>query len=141
MTRAGACTSTASAMARARTGADSREAVIGRAARIKGRISGDGDLLVEGSVEGDISVRGAVTIAEGARGASNIEAEAVTVRGELEGDVRASGVVHLEAGARVRGDLRGDSIAIDEGADYVGRLEADFELPAELSGGGGGRRR
>jgi cytoskeletal protein CcmA (bactofilin family) len=128
-------------MARARTGSDSREAVIGRATRVKGRISGDGDLLVEGSVEGDISVRGDVTIAEGARGSSNVEAQAVTIRGELEGDVRASGGVHIEAGARVRGDLRGDSIAIDEGAEYVGRLEADFELPAELGGGGGGGRR
>lgn len=131
-------------MARARSGSESaREAVIGRATRVKGRISGEGDLLVEGSVEGDISVRGDVTIAEGARGASNVDAESVTVRGELEGDVRASGLVRIEAGARVRGDVHGDSVAIDEGAEFVGRLDADFELPPELTGGsgGGGRRR
>ncbi len=141
MTYGSACTSTADPMARSKTGSDAREAVIGRSTRVKGRITGDGDLLVEGSVEGDVSVRGDVTIAEGARGASNIDAHAVTIRGELEGDVRASGLVQIEAGARVRGDLRGDGIAIEEGAEYVGRLEADFELPAELGGSSGARRR
>lgn len=129
-------------MARVKISGSAGEAVIGRATRVKGRISGDGDLVVEGAVEGDIAIRGDVTIAEGARGASNVEAQAVTVRGELEGDVRASGVVRIEAGARVRGDVQGESVAIDEGAEFVGRLDADFELPAELTGaGGGGRRR
>ncbi len=95
-------------MARAGRQDASRDAVIGRTTRVRGRVSGDGDLVVEGTVEGD---------------------------------VRASGPVTIEAGARVRGDLRGDGIAIEEGAEYVGRLEADFELPAELGGTSGGRRR
>lgn len=118
-----------------------REAVIGRTTRVRGRVSGDGDLLVEGIVEGDIAVRGDVTLEGGARAASNVDAEAVLVRGELEGDVRARGVVRIESGARVRGDVHGELVAIDEGAEFAGRLDADFELPPELSGGGGGGRR
>jgi cytoskeletal protein CcmA (bactofilin family) len=118
------------------------EAVIGRTTRVRGKVSGDGDLLIEGNVEGDISVRGDLTVAEGGRATSSVEAQAVTLRGELEGDVVASGVVRIETGARVRGDVKGESVAIDEGAEFVGRLDADFELPAELTGGGGeGRRR
>jgi cytoskeletal protein CcmA (bactofilin family) len=126
-------------MARTRTSADT-EAVIGRSTRVRGRVSGDGDLRVEGSVEGDISLSGDLTITDGARAASNVEARAVTVGGELEGDVRAQGLVHLEVGARVRGDIQGELVAIDEGAEFVGQLIADFDLPAEL-GGSGGRRR
>lgn len=110
------------------------EAVIGRSTRVRGRISGDGDLLVEGTVEGDIALQGDLTVGEGARTVSNVDAAAVTIRGELEGDIRASGVVHIESGARVRGDVRGESIAIDDGAEYVGRLDAEFELPTELGG-------
>jgi len=104
-------------------------------------VSGDGSLLIEGNVEGDITVRGDLTIAEGGRATSSIEADAVTLRGELDGDVRARGLVRIEAGARVRGDVTGESVALEEGAEFVGRLDAAFELPAELGGTTGGRRR
>lgn len=127
-------------MARAKADAG-REAVIGKSTRVRGRVSGDGDLRLEGSVEGDIALSGDLTIAEGARASSNVEARAVTVSGELEGDVRASGIVHIESGARVRGDMRGESVAIDDGAEFTGRLDAEFELPPELGGSSGGRRR
>jgi cytoskeletal protein CcmA (bactofilin family) len=130
-------------MARTSARSDSaREAVIGKTTRVRGRVSGDGDLLIEGNVEGDITVRGDLTIAEGGRATSTVEASAVTLRGELDGDVRASGAVRIEAGARVRGDMQGESISLEEGAELVGRLDMAFELPAELGGSaGGGRRR
>lgn len=127
-------------MARARTSSGG-EAVIGRSTRVRGRISGDGDLRIDGSVEGDITIGGDLVVTEGARAASNVVAGAVTVGGELEGDIRASGLVAIAAGARVRGDIQGDLVAIDDGAEYVGRLSADFELPAELGGASSGRRR
>lgn len=130
-------------MARLRAGeASESEAVIGRSARVRGRVSGDGDLRIEGTVEGDIALRGDLTVAEGARATSNVEAHEVTVGGDLEGDVRAQGV-RIEAGGRVHGDIFSDSVAIDEGAEYSGRLHAEFELPPELgaSGNGAGRRR
>src|SRR3954468_17773292 len=132
----------------ARTGrsggsSDGREAVIGRTTRVRGRVSGDGSLVIEGSIHGDIAVRGDLTIADGGRATSSIEADAVTLRGELDGDVKARGVVRIEAGARVRGDMQGESVSLEEGAEFVGRLDAQFELPAELGGAssGGGRRR
>lgn len=111
-------------MARARTGSGG-EAVIGRSTRVRGRVSGDGDLRVEGHLEGDVNVKGACIVA-----------------GEVDGDIRTEGGnVHLEAGSKVRGDITGESVSMDEGAEYVGNLNAEFELPAELGGATGGRRR
>jgi len=143
MTARGACTSTRYPMART-TRDSGGQAVIGRGTRVRGRVSGDGDLVVDGAVQGDISLRGDLVIGDGAQVTSNVEARAVTVRGELEGDVRASGLVRIESGAKVRGDMHGESVAIEEGAEYTGRLDADFELPPELGGSGkspGARRR
>jgi cytoskeletal protein CcmA (bactofilin family) len=117
-----------------------QDARIGSGARIRGRIQGDGDLTIEGTVEGEIAVRGALTIAEGASVTSDVEAQEVTIAGALEGNVNASGQVRVAVGARVHGDLRGKSVAIDEGAEYAGRLDCEFDLPPELEGGGGRRR-
>lgn len=125
-------------MARTRTGGG--DAVIGRSTRVRGRVSGEGNLRLEGAVEGDISIDGDLTIIDGGKAASNVEARAVTIGGELEGDITARGAVHIEAAGRVRGDIQGE-VSIEEGAEYVGRLLADFELPPELGGSGAGKRR
>ena len=90
-------------------------ATIGRAARVRGRITGEGDLLVEGSVEGDIHVGGDVTLS-----------------GVVEGDIESRGTVHIVSGARVRGNVRSEEISLDEGAEFAGELASDFELPADL---------
>ncbi|HEY1958737.1 MAG TPA: polymer-forming cytoskeletal protein [Polyangiaceae bacterium] len=108
-------------------------AVLGESVRIRGKISGDGDLSILGTVEGDVAMRGDLTIGENAHVESeSLEAHAVSIAGELKGDVNASGPVRLSATARVHGDLKGSEISIEEGAQFAGRLEADFELPAAL---------
>jgi cytoskeletal protein CcmA (bactofilin family) len=127
-------------MAQARTttrsdGSGGQGARIGSGARVRGRIHGDGDLLIEGNVEGDLAIRGDLTIAEGGSLTSKaIEAQSVTIGGTLEGDVSATGPVRLVPGANVRGNLRGSAVAIDEGARFSGRLDCEFDLPAELGG-------
>lgn len=125
-------------MAQARTAThrgEGAQARIGGSTRVRGRIHGDGDLVVEGQVEGDVAIRGELTVAEGASLTSKaVEAQTVTIAGAFEGDVAATGPVRVVGGARVRGNLRGSSVSIDEGARYSGRLECEFELPAELGG-------
>jgi cytoskeletal protein CcmA (bactofilin family) len=132
-------------MAQLRTttrGGDTREARIGSGARIRGRIHGDGDLVVEGQVDGEVAIRGDLTIAEGASITSEaVEAHAVTIAGTLEGGVAATGPVRLAPGSRVRGNLRGTAVTIDDGARFSGRLDCEFDLPPELGGAPRGEAR
>ena len=122
-------------MAHARSVSKSSDgARIGSGARIRGRIHGDGDLTIEGTVEGEIALRGNLTIADGGSVTSDVEAQEVTISGALEGNVNASGQVRIATGSKVRGDLRGSSVSIEEGAEFAGRLECEFDLPAELGG-------
>jgi cytoskeletal protein CcmA (bactofilin family) len=129
-------------MAQTRTTNRGGEARIGSGARVRGRIQGDGNLVVEGHVEGDVTLRGDLTIASGAtvRG-ELVEAHSVSIAGLLEGDLTASGVVRLSSEARVRGTVRGMSVAMDDGARFSGRLECEFELPPELGGASRGETR
>lgn len=121
--------------------ASSSEGLIGRSARVRGRIVGEGDLRVDGAVAGDVVLDGALTVGESGEVQSNVQASTVEVLGSLEGDVTARGAITLGPSARVRGDLRGSRIAIEAGASYAGRLDADFDLPPELSTKGSRRGR
>jgi cytoskeletal protein CcmA (bactofilin family) len=118
-----------------RSGSSGGDALIGATTQIRGRITGDGDLTIAGNVEGDITLRGNLTIEGGGTATSNVDAAAVTVSGALEGDVNASGQVVITREARVRGNVRGSGVAIEDGAQFSGRLDCEFELPEGLSGG------
>jgi len=106
---------------------------IGPGTRIRGRVTGEGDLLVEGAIEGDIALRGALTIAEDGSATSAVSADEVTVAGSLVGDVESSGLVRVFASGRLRGDVHGAGFVLEEGASFAGRVECEFDLPAELA--------
>lgn len=119
---------------------DTSSSVLGRGTRVRGRVVGDGDLRVEGHVEGGVNLSGELLIDEGAEVIGDVEAAVVTIAGTLTGDVTARGPVAVRASAKVSGNLGGTEVSLDEGAEFAGRIEADFELPAELTGGRAGGR-
>jgi cytoskeletal protein CcmA (bactofilin family) len=106
--------------------------ILGRGARVRGRIAGDGDLHIEGQVEGDVTVSGELVIDEGGSVRGDVGAGAVIVGGTLAGDVAAQGAVAVRATAQVEGNLAGAEVSLEEGASFHGRIEAEFDLPAEL---------
>jgi cytoskeletal protein CcmA (bactofilin family) len=104
--------------------------VIGRAARVRGRLSGDGDIQVEGQVVGEIVTTGNVTIdAHGIVGA-NVRGKRLVVRGAVQGDLLGDEAVVLESGARVVGDVRAPRVAIAHGALMRGEVQTGDDSPA-----------
>jgi cytoskeletal protein CcmA (bactofilin family) len=112
------------------------ESVLGRGARVRGRVGGEGDLRVEGQVEGEVRISGQLAIEEGGAVAGDVEAAAVVIAGSLAGDIAARGPVTIRATAKVEGNIvgQGAEVVLEEGASYEGRIDAEFELPAELGG-------
>jgi cytoskeletal protein CcmA (bactofilin family) len=90
--------------------------VIGRAARVHGRVTGAVDLEVQGYVEGDIAVGGDVTVDGGGMVGANVHGRRLVVRGAVKGDLTADESIQLEDGARVVGDVRAPRVAIAPGA-------------------------
>jgi cytoskeletal protein CcmA (bactofilin family) len=102
----------------------SNVSVIGRTARVHGRVTGAVDLEVQGFVEGEIAVGGDVTIdAHGLVGA-NVRGRRLVVRGAVRGDLTGEQAVLIEEGARVVGDIRAPRVAIAPGALVRGHVEA-----------------
>jgi cytoskeletal protein CcmA (bactofilin family) len=117
------------------------ETILAAGTSLRGRVRGAGSVTLAGHFEGDIHIEGALTIADSALVESPIQAEELTVLGELSGDIRVRGPVRLGSSANVRGDVKGTSFAMALGANFSGRLDADFDLPEALAGATSERKR
>lgn len=94
--------------------------VIGADVRIVGNIFTQGEMQIDGQVEGDIACH-RLLVGEGARINGEVTAETVQVHGELNGKINA-GAVTIAKSAKVTGDVIQDSLEIEAGASMEGRL-------------------
>ncbi len=93
---------------------------------IKGEITGNEDIQVDGSVEGLIRLdRSRVTVVASARVEADIIARQVVVYGSVKGNVRASDRIEIKKDGSVRGDLTTALIMIEDGAFFKGSIEID----------------
>lgn len=110
--------------------------LISKSVAIKGEVSCDEDLYIDGQVEGTIDPKGyRLTIGPNGRVKANITARAVVVQGRLEGNIHASDRVDLKQSATVVGDIVTQLISIDEGVTLKGSVNVQKELPKNDSVG------
>ena len=105
------------------------EGFIGEGIEIKGSLTGNEALIVEGKITGEISLSNHLKVEESAEIRANIETEELTINGMIEGKVQASELITVNSTAQVSGELYAPRIIIEEGARFNGRIEMDFELP------------
>lgn len=103
-------------------------ASIGKSVEIRGEVKGNEDLLVDGHVEGTITLTASrLTIGPHAAVEANLSARDVIVIGQVKGDVRASGRVELRKGCDLTGDIVASRLTIEENAVFHGRVELSQE--------------
>ena len=94
--------------------------IIGADLRVVGNLQCDGDIDVQGAVEGDIQAA-AVTVDKDARVEGSIRAHSLTVSGSVDGGMEASEIA-LTSTARVTGELAHETLSVDPGASLEARL-------------------
>jgi cytoskeletal protein CcmA (bactofilin family) len=97
--------------------------VIGPRTVVKGEITGDEDVLVEGTVEGEIKIARDLRVGQGGTVRATISAQSVVVSGEVVGDCHAENRVEIQASGRVTGNIRAPKIVIAEGAMFKGNSD------------------
>lgn len=119
---------------------ESVDARIGSSSFVSGRIEGEGNLIIEGRVEGSIIIKGDLQIEAGAQVKSSVQARNVVVMGLLVGDAVATERVELAPSGRMIGDVRAPRFTISEGAAFRGKVDmVDYPLterPAEQARSG-----
>lgn len=99
---------------------------IGHSITIKGEVSSDEALRVDGNVRGQIHLREAeLTIGPSARVEADLRATRVLVLGTVRGNIAASARVELGASSNVTGDISAGIVVLVDGARYHGRVDMD----------------
>ena len=95
--------------------------VIAQGVTIKGTLRGEGVVQVEGVVEGEFDLTGAVIVAESGLIRGPIKADGVRVAGRVEGSVDAREHMRLEPTGSLDGDVTTASLVVEDGGILNGR--------------------
>jgi len=101
-------------------------AAIGASIRIKGDVTGDENLVIQGHVEGTIKVQGHnVTISKTGKVKADIEAKQIIVEGELLGDMHGEEKVIIRDSGNVHGNIIAPRVTLEDGALFKGSIEME----------------
>lgn len=102
---------------------------IGTSFEIKGSITGEEDLQIDGKVEGPVTISGRLTVGSSGQLKSGVTARELAVYGKVSGNVDARDRVEIKRDGEVIGDIQTARISIEDGAIFKGRIEIGRRAP------------
>jgi cytoskeletal protein CcmA (bactofilin family) len=102
---------------------------LGSGLKVRGEISGNEDLYVDGETQGRITLAdGRLTIGPKGHVQADIEARDIVIEGAVQGNVKARESVYLGPSSRVQGSVLTKRIGIDDGALLRGKVETNHAV-------------
>src|SRR5665811_1220052 len=77
------------------------ETIIGASVKVKGNFHGQGNIVIEGALEGSLKTNANIFIGEKAKVIANVESQDLVVNGEIKGNVKAKNFLSLGKTATV----------------------------------------
>ncbi len=106
--------------------AGTKKARIGAGLLLKGELYGEEDIIIEGRVEGRITLKQhGVIIEESGRVDADITASSICVAGEVHGNLHGTEQVVLLKSGRVEGNINAKSVTFETGAQFKGSIDME----------------
>ena len=100
--------------------------MIGPSITVKGEVSGDEDLLVQGTVTGSINLKGkALSVGETGKVEADIQAQVVKIEGKVTGDINGVEKVVISKSGNVHGNIVAPRVTLEDGAIFKGSIDMD----------------
>ena len=104
---------------------------IGKSITLKGDLSGNEDLVIEGHIEGRVDLpNNQLTIGANGSCAAEVHAKTVVVVGKVTGNVIATERIEIQATGLVNGDVSAPRLIVQEGAVVNGSIEMGAKAKA-----------
>ncbi|WP_295753517.1 polymer-forming cytoskeletal protein [uncultured Oscillibacter sp.] len=104
--------------------------VIAKDLIVTGKLSGEGVVQIEGTVEGEIDLKGYVIVTATGRVKGPVVADVIRIAGQVEGNLTSSDHVQLERTGTIDGDVTTVSFVIENGGRLNGRTTMIPEQPS-----------
>lgn len=110
------------------------QAVIGTSLVLKGDVTGENDLLIQGQVEGKVVLKkNSVTVGKNGRVKADIYGKVIRVDGKVQGNLFGDEKIIINRSGDVRGNLSAPSVTLEDGALFKGSIDMEAKTP-ERSG-------
>ncbi|HVN85349.1 MAG TPA: polymer-forming cytoskeletal protein [Candidatus Binatia bacterium] len=96
------------------------QTLLGKGSRVEGKLTFEGSVQVDGTVDGEIQAQETVIIGESAVVSAQVVANTIIIKGKVSGDVTARKRVELRAPAKLLGNIVTPSLVIQEGVVFEG---------------------
>jgi cytoskeletal protein CcmA (bactofilin family) len=90
---------------------------------LKGELRGEDDLIIEGRVEGTITLKKHLLIESTGVIIADVKTESFTIKGEMRGNMTAADRVEVSDGARVVGNIVAPRVVLADGARFKGHID------------------
>lgn len=107
------------------------ETVIAASVKVEGDFQSQGNVLIEGVVEGSLKTERDLRVGERAHITADVSAANAVVAGEVRGNLVVSERLELEPTARVHGDVRTKVLVVASGATINGKIAMGAEVAVE----------
>ena len=99
---------------------NSMSSILGPEIEVNGDLKIKGDILIYGTVLGNVESKGQVRTSKGSSINGNINAKSAYINGKVEGDLVADEKVVLAKFSELKGNLVSNILTIEEGAKFDG---------------------
>lgn len=96
--------------------------IIGKGTIIQGNIVAEGDLLIEGTVRGDVTTKTRLIVGPTCVVEGNIIADYAEVAGQVKGTVQALGLLIIKSSSMIDGDVLTKNLNVESGSTFNGRF-------------------
>ncbi len=95
--------------------------IIGNGTTVTGDINSEGDLRVDGKINGHVNVKQRIVIGNDAVIAGDVESGNAIVSGKIKGNIVVNDTLLLKANCMIDGDIRTNKLVIESGAQFNGK--------------------
>ncbi len=104
------------------------ETIIGPSIKVKGNFHGQGNIIIEGLVEGSVKTDKFLLVGNKSIITASVVAQNAKIGGEIKGNIKVKGYLEILKSAKIFGDIEAAQVSIEKGAILNGRCTMIAEM-------------